>query len=186
MNNPLKLKVILGSTRQGRFGDKAAQWVMDQLKSRTDIAAELLDLRDFPLPFFDEAMTPSSIKEPYTNPAVAKWTSKIAEGDAFIMLTPEYNHGPSAVLKNAIDYVNKEWNKKPVGFVGWGVVGGARAIEQIRGGVIELQMIPVQKAVYIIAPWMLLDGSGGLTPGALNGHAANVTAMVDQLIAAAK
>src|ERR1700733_8475627 len=117
MNNNLKIKVILGSTREARFSEKSAAWVMDYLKTVSGIEAELLDLREYPLPFFKESMSPSAIKEPYADPAVKKWTDKIADGDAYIVVTPEYNHGYPAVLKNAFDYVYKQWNRKVVGFV---------------------------------------------------------------------
>src|SRR5665213_949628 len=110
MNKPLKIKVILGSTRQGRFGDKPAHWIFDEAKKKEGVEVEYLDLRDYALPFFDEPAPPSSIKEPYINPVVQKWTAKIADGDAIIVVTPEYNHGYPAVLKNALDYVYKEWN----------------------------------------------------------------------------
>lgn len=125
---------------------------MEQIKE-----AELLDLRDFPMPFFDEAITPTMLKEPYSNPDVARWTNKIAEGDAFVVITPEYNHGYPAVLKNALDYVKKEWSNKKVGFVGYGTLGAARAIEQLRQVVIELQMYPVRNAVHITKFWELTN-----------------------------
>jgi NAD(P)H-dependent FMN reductase len=157
MNTPLNIKIILGSTREGRFGDKPAHWILGELqKYATEkkdggaaITTELLDLRDYPLPFFNEPMSPSMIKEPYANPAVQKWTAKIAEGDAFIIVTPEYNHGYPAVLKNALDYVYKEWNRKAVGFVGWGSAGGARSIQQLRQVAIELQMAPIRASIHI-------------------------------------
>ena len=148
----MKIQVILGSTRQGRFGEKIASWVMEHAAE-----AELLDLRDYPLPFFDESVSPSSIKEPYTNPAVAKWTKKISEGDAYLVITPEYNHGYPAVPKNALDYVYKEWNGKKIGFVGYGVVGAVRAIEQLRQDAIELRMIPLRDAVHITKFWELTN-----------------------------
>lgn len=148
----MKIQVILGSTRQGRFGEKIAAWVMEHAPE-----AELLDLRDYPLPFFDEPISPSQMKEPYTNPSVVKWTNKIAEGDAYLVITPEYNHGYPAVLKNALDYVYKEWNGKKIGFVGYGTVGAARSIEQLRQVVIELQMVPVKAAVHIVKFWELAN-----------------------------
>lgn len=148
----MKIKVILGSTRQGRVSEAIGKWVMEQVKD-----AELLDLRDYPMPFFDEPISPSMLKEPYTNPIVVKWTAKIAEGDAFIIVTPEYNHGYPAVLKNALDYVYKEWNGKKVAFVGYGSVGAARAIEQLRQVVIELQMVPLRNSVHIIRHWELTN-----------------------------
>lgn len=177
----LKIKVILGSTRQGRFGDKAAQWIYEIAKQRTGFDVELLDLRDYAMPLFDEAVTPSQIKEPYANEAVARWTKKIAEADAFIVATPEYNHAPSAALKNAFDYVSKEWAKKPVAYVAWGSVGGARSVEVLRLMAVELQMAPIKAAVYIIAPWMLLDKQGGLPPGALDPMKGAADGMLDQL-----
>jgi NAD(P)H-dependent FMN reductase len=149
---PLNIKVILGSTREGRFGERPAQWLCDEMQKEPDVAAELLDLRAYPLPFFKETVSPGMLKEPYPDEAVRKWTQKIAEGDGFIMVTPEYNHGYSAVLKNALDYVYKEWNRKPVGFVSYGGVGGARAVEQLREVAIELQMAPIRNAIHIQWP----------------------------------
>ena len=150
----LKIKVILGSTRQQRFGEQPAKWITEKAKAK-GLDVELLDLRDYPLPFFEESASPSSKKEPYANPVVVKWTAKIAEADAFIIVTPEYNHGTSGVLKNAIDYVGSEWNKKAVGFVAYGTVGGARAVEHLRQVFPELQAATVRVAVTMVAPWML-------------------------------
>ena len=124
---------------------------------------EILDLRDYPLPFFDEPMSPTAAmgkKGAYPYPVSAQWTAKIGEADGFIFVTPEYNHGYSAVLKNAFDYVGREWNKKPVAFVGYGTVGGARAVEQLRPVVTEQQMVPMRTAVHMIAPWALPNKDG--------------------------
>lgn len=146
---PLKVKIILGSTRQSRFSEKPGAWLLSVAKARADIDAELLDLRDYQMPFFDEVMTPSSKTEPYKNEAVMRWTAKIAESDAFIIIAPEYNHAPPAVLKNALDYVYQEWNNKPVGFVSYGSVLGARSVEQLRLIAVELQMTPIRNAIHI-------------------------------------
>lgn len=146
---PIAIKVIAGSTREGRFSDKAATWIAERLHARENVAAEVLDLRDYPMPFFDAPASPAYIEEPYANEAVARFTAKIAEGDAFIIVAPEYNHGPTAVLKNALDWVYKEWNNKPVAFVSYGSVGGARAIEQLRLVAIELQMAPIRSSVHL-------------------------------------
>ncbi len=148
-NTPLSIKVIAGSTREGRFSHKAAAWITEELQKQTDVAVEIIDLIDYEMPFFNEAVSPSFKKAPYTNEAVARFTKKIAEGDAFVMVTPEYNHGTSAVLKNALDWVSPEWNNKPVAFVSYGSVGGARAVEQLRLNAIELQMAPIRNAVHI-------------------------------------
>ncbi len=146
---PLIIKVIAGSTRAGRFSDKAAAWIAQELKKQDGVAVEVLDLVEYEMPFFNEAVTPSYKEAPYTNEAVARFTKKIAEGDAFVMVTPEYNHSTSAVLKNALDWVSQEWNNKPVAFVSYGSVGGARAVEQLRLVAIELQMAPIRNAVHI-------------------------------------
>ncbi len=145
----LNIKVIVGSTREGRFSDKAATWIAEEIKKQKGVAVEVLDLRDYDMPFFNEPMSPSFKQEPYKNEAVARFTKKIAESDAFVMVTPEYNHGTSAVLKNALDWVYQEWNNKPVAFVSYGSVGGARAIEQLRLVAIELQMAPIRNSVHI-------------------------------------
>lgn len=159
----MKIKVIIGSTRQGRFGDKPAKWIFDQAKKKAEVETELLDLRDYPLPFFDEPISPSMIEEPYKNEVVQKWTEKIEEADGFIIVTPEYNHGYSAVLKNALDYVYKGWNSKPVGFVSYGgSAGGTRAVQQLRQVVIELQMVPIRNGIHFYMYWSMLDEKGEL------------------------
>ena len=148
-NTPLNIKVIAGSTREGRFSDKAAVWIAEEISKQEGVAVEVLDLRDYDMPFFNEPMSPSFKQEPYKNEAVARFTKKIEGGDAFVIVTPEYNHGTSGVLKNALDWVYQEWNNKPVAFVSYGSVGGARAVEQLRLNVIELQMAPIRNAVHI-------------------------------------
>jgi NAD(P)H-dependent FMN reductase len=145
----LKVKIILGSTRQGRFSDKVGVWLLGEAKERSDMEAEVLDLRDYPMPFFDEAETPSYKSKPYSDPAVVKWTAKIAEADAYVIVAPEYNHGYTAVLKNALDYVYQEWNSKPVGFTAYGSVLGGRVVEQLREVAVELQMAPIRNAVHM-------------------------------------
>jgi NAD(P)H-dependent FMN reductase len=149
MSEPLKMKVIAGSVREGRFSDKAAAWIAGVAQQQSNVEVEILDLRDYHMPFFNAAETPSSKKSPYAHPEVARFTAKIAEGDAFIIVTPEYNHGTSGVLKNAMDWVFQEWGNKPVGFVSYGSVGGARAVEHLRLVSIELQMAPIRNAVHI-------------------------------------
>lgn len=145
----IQIKVIVGSTREGRFSDKAAAWIAEEIKKQEGVTVEVLDLRNYDMPFFNEPMSPSFKQEPYKNEAVSRFTKKIEEGDAFVIVTPEYNHGTSAVLKNALDWVYQEWNNKPVAFVSYGTVGGARAVEQLRLNVIELQMAPIRNAVHI-------------------------------------
>ncbi len=118
IENMTVISVIVGSTREGRFSEKPAKWIFQQLKNRGDIDARLLDLRDFPMPFFDQPGTPATPgRPPYGNEIVQRWTAAIAQSDGFVFVTPEYNYGPSAVLKNAIDWVYPEWNRKAVAFV---------------------------------------------------------------------
>jgi NAD(P)H-dependent FMN reductase len=144
-----RIKVILGSTRQKRFGDKPAYWICEEARAQADVDIECLDLRDYPMPFFDEPMSPMWGKGQYGNASVQRWADRIADGDAFIVVTPEYNHGYPAVLKNAIDSIYPEWVNKPVGFVSYGNSGGARAIEQLRLVAIEMRMWPIRSAIHI-------------------------------------
>lgn len=146
MSKP-KIAIVVGSTRAVRFADKPVEWIAKIARQHADIDVEVVDLRDFPLPFFDEVA--SSAWVPSQNEVAQRWQKKVAEFDGFIFTAAEYNHGPTAVLKNAIDYAANEWNKKPAGFVGYGGVGGARAVEQLRMHAVELQMAPVKAAVHI-------------------------------------
>lgn len=147
--DPIKLKIISGSTRQGRFSERPAAWIYEEAKKLEGVEAELLDLRDYPMPFLDSPMVPSMAQGKYDNETVQKWAAKISDGDAFIVVTPEYNHGYPAVLKNAMDVLYPEWNRKPVGFVSYGSALGARSVEQLRQVAVELQMAPVRHAVHI-------------------------------------
>ena len=137
-----KIGIIVGSTRPGRFADHPAKWINEIAGKREEFDVELLDLRDWPMPFFDEAISPAW--GPSKNEVALRWQKKIDSLDGFIIVAAEYNRGPTAALKNALDYAYKEWNKKPVAFVGYGGVGGARAVEQLRLNSIELQMAPIR------------------------------------------
>ncbi|MDP4074409.1 NADPH-dependent FMN reductase [Acidovorax sp. A1169] len=139
--------IVIGSTREGRFADKPAQWFHGIASQRTDVSAELIDLRDYPMPFFDEALSPAWA--PVKSEAAQRWAQKLATLDGLVVITAEYNHGPTAVLKNAFDYAYKEFARKPIGFVGYGGVGAARAVEQLRLVATELQMAPVRNAVHM-------------------------------------
>src|ERR1700674_1519378 len=135
------ISVIVGSTREGRFSEKPARWILQHLKKREGVDARLLDLRDFPMPFFDQPATPATRgRPPYNNEVVQRWTTAIAQSDGFVFVTPEYNYGPSAVLKNAIDWVYPEWNRKAACFVSYGNAMGARGVQQLRQTAIGLQM----------------------------------------------
>jgi NAD(P)H-dependent FMN reductase len=156
------ISVIVGSTRQGRFSEKPAQWIFQHLKQRGDIEARMLDLRDFPMPFFDQAVPPASPgRPPYEHEVVKKWTAAIGASDGFIFVTPEYNYGTPAVLKNAIDWVYPEWNRKAAAFVSFGGVGGARSVQQLREVAIELQLAPIRSSVHIPVATLMAHFHGG-------------------------
>ena len=142
-----KIAIIPGSTRATRFADKPVQWLMQAASARSDMDVEVVDLRDFPMPFFDEVA--SNAYAPTSNEVAVRWQKKIAGFDGYIFVTAEYNHAPPAVLKNALDYAYPEWNRKPVAFMGYGAVGAARAIEQLALICVELQMAPLRSAVHI-------------------------------------
>src|ERR1700721_108798 len=125
------ISVIVGSTREGRFSEKPAKWILQHLKNREDVDARLLDLRDFPMPFFDQPATPAMPgRASYKNEVVQRWTAAIAQSDGFVFVTPEYNYGTSAVLKNAIDWVYPEGHRKAVGLGGLGSPMAARAAKR--------------------------------------------------------
>lgn len=142
-----RIGIIIGSTRAARFADKPASWFHDLAKRRGDMRFELLDLRDFDLPFFDE--TASNLWMPSQDPKAIGWQKTLAGFDGFVVVTAEYNHSVPAALKNALDQAYKEWMRKPIGFVGYGGTGAARAIEHLRGIAVELQMVPLRHAVHI-------------------------------------
>jgi NAD(P)H-dependent FMN reductase len=149
MSKP-KIGIIVGSTRANRFADKPTEWIANIAKARTDLEFEVVDLRDYPMPFFEEATSPAWA--PSQNEVAQRWQKKVEELDGYIFITAEYNRGPTAVLKNAIDYAYNEWNNKPAAFVGYGGVGAARAIEQLRLHAVEMQMAPTRAGVHILMP----------------------------------
>ena len=155
------ISVIVGSTRQGRFSEKPAQWIFRHLKKR-DVDARLLDLRDFPMPFFDDAVPPAMPgRAANENEVVKKWTAAIEASDGFIFVGPEYNYGPPGVLKNAIDWVYPEWNRKAAAFVSYGSAMGARGVQQLRETMIEVQIAPVRSSVHIPVATLWAHYQGG-------------------------
>ena len=177
------ISVIVGSTRQSRFSEKPAQWIFQHLKKRADVDARLLDLRDFPMPFFDQAMTPAwPGRPPYENEIVRKWTAAIGASDGFIFVTPEYNYGPPAVLKNAIDWVYPEWNRKAAAFVSFGSVGGARSVQQLRETAIALQLAPIHSSVHIPVATLMAHFQGGDVDKGLAELETPAKVMIDDLL----
>jgi NAD(P)H-dependent FMN reductase len=142
-----RIAVIIGSTRDTRFGEKPAQWIFDLARSRGDMEVELVDIRDYALPFFNEAA--SNLWMPSQDPNAVRWQKKIGEFDGYIFVTSEYNRSIPASLKNALDQAYVEWGKKPAAIVAYGGVGGAFAADHLRTIAIELQMVPVRSAVHI-------------------------------------
>ncbi len=149
MSKP-KIGIIVGSTRANRFADQPAEWIAKIAAEHADLDFEILDLRDYPLPFYEEAT--SLAWAPAKNPVALRWQDKVRSLDGFVVIAAEYNHGPTAVLKNAFDYAFSEWNNKPVAFVGYGGAGAVRAVEQLRQVAIEVQMAPIRNAVHILLP----------------------------------
>jgi NAD(P)H-dependent FMN reductase len=177
------ISVIVGSIRQGRFSEKPAQWIFQRVKDRDGIDARLLDLRDFPMPFFDQPMPPAMAgRPPYENDVVNKWTAEIARSDGFIFVTPEYNYGPAAVLKNALDWVYPEWNRKAAAFVSYGGAVGARSVQQLRETAIELQLAPVRSSLHIPVATLWAHFQGGDVDAGLAELEAPAKTMIDDLL----
>ena len=142
-----RIAIIIGSTRDTRFADKPAQWMLKVAQARTDMSVELVDLRDFDLPLFNEKA--SNLWMPSEDARAVAWQKKLAEFDGYIFVAAEYNRSITGALKNAIDQAYKEWNRKPMSAIGYGVVGAARAIEHLRTIAVELHMVPVRSAVHV-------------------------------------
>lgn len=148
------IEVILSTTRDDRFSARVGEWVAGSLGARDGLEVDLLDLRDHPLPFFD-GVPPAKAPRQYPTAEVARLGERLDRADGFVIATAEYNHGYPAVLKNAMDWTFVEWQHKPVSFVGWGNVGGARAIEQLRLVGVEFEMAPLRHAVHILPDLMV-------------------------------
>jgi NAD(P)H-dependent FMN reductase len=172
-----RIGIILGSTRPNRNGEQVARWVYDIASRRSDAEYELVDLRDYPLPHLDEPMPPSLGQ--YAHDHTKEWAGKIASFDGFVIVTPEYNHGTSGVLKNAIDYLYAEWNNKAVGFVSYGAVGGARAAEHLRLVAGELQMADVRQQV-ALSLLTEFENFSVFKPG--DGNVVALSTLLDQVV----
>lgn len=173
------IKIILGSTRKGRTSDKVGNALKAMADKRSDVVTEILDLNDYNLPFLNEEVPPA-MRESIVDPVVKKWADKISEGDAFIIIVPEYNAGYPGVLKNALDSLYKEWNNKSVAFVGFsgGPTGGASAIAQLQQVALALQMKPVANDIKIPAAWKAFDQKRNLTNQSI---ASELNVIIDQL-----
>ncbi len=174
----IKVAIIIGSTRPGRKAEAVARWVYEIAQKRREAEFEVVDIKDFHLPFLDEAMPPSMGQ--YSQPHTKMWAAKVASFDAFVFVTPEYNHGPSGALKNAIDYLYGEWNNKAAGFVSYGSAGGVRAVEQLRLVMGELQVADVRAQV-MLSLFTDFENFSVFKPAA--SHEKFVNTMLDQVIA---
>lgn len=146
MNKP-SIAIVIGTIRQGRFADRPAQWMLELAQEHAQANYELVDLRNYPLPFFDEVKSP--MYEMPENPAAQQWLNKLKAFDGYIFLTAEYNFSISGALKNALDYVYREFYRKPAAVVGYGEIGGGRAVQQLRLICIDLHLAPLRNAVHI-------------------------------------
>jgi len=174
----LKIGIIVGSTRPGRKAAAVAKWVHDILKNRKDAEFEIVDIEDYKLPFLDEPVPPTMHQ--YSKPHTKTWSAKIASLDAFIFVTPEYNHATSAALKNAIDFLFHEWNNKAAGFVGYGGAGGVRAVENLRLVMGEIKIADVRAQV-ALSMWTDFENFTTFKPH--EQHDKAVHAMADEVIA---
>ena len=173
----LKVGIIVGSTRPGRKAEAVARWVHEIARKRTDANFEVVDIQDFNLPLLDEPVPPSMGQ--YSKPHTQAWAAKIDSFDAFVFVTPEYNHGTSGALKNAIDFLFAEWNNKAAGFVGYGSAGGVRAVEHLRLVMAEVQVATVRNQV-ALSLFTDFENYTKFKPAAH--HEKSVNQMLDQLI----
>lgn len=159
----MKVQVIVGSVRQGqRTSLQVAKWVASEANKIDGNQAEIVDLMDYPMPFFDESGSPQFI-ERHSRPEVQKWLDKLAEADAYILVTPEYNRTTSGVLKNALDYIDFQFARKPVALVGHGSSGGAQAIASLRLALAGLLTVGLPKATFLIGASNFIDADGKLS-----------------------
>lgn len=178
MSKP-KIGIVIGSVRPNRFAEHPTKWIAEIAKSHPGLEFEVVDLKDYPMPLFDEVASP--LYAPSANEAAQRWQKKIGSLDGFILVAAEYSHGPTASLKNALDYAYTEWNRKPLAFVGYGGVGGARAVEQLRMHGVELQMAPTRNAVHIVWGDMMQVMQGTKTLAEMDHLNAAAKAMLDEL-----
>lgn len=160
----MKLAVVVGSTRQGRQTDKVAKWVAN-VATKNDITAEIVDLVNYEMPFFDEAISPRYNPDRKPEPTVQLWLDKINDFDAYIFVTPEYNHSITAVLKNALDYLTNELYRKPTAVVSHGTVGGVRAATDLKEILSECQSVVMSKSAQLFNVGMTnaVDEEGNLS-----------------------
>lgn len=174
----LKIGIVIGSTRPGRLGESVAAWVFEKAAKLVEAEFEVVDLLKFNLPMLDEPVPPSLGQ--YSKAHTKAWAKKVASLDAFVFVTPEYNHAPPAALKNALDFLYAEWNNKAAGFVSYGSAYGARAVEQLRATMGELQIADVRAQV-LLSLYVDFENFSRFHPNPM--HEVNLKTMLDQLMA---
>lgn len=174
----LKIAVILGSTRPGRNAEAVAKWVLENANKRSDAEFELVDIADYNLPVLDEPMP--AMMQQYSQSHTKDWAATIGRFDGYVFVTPEYNHSISGALKNALDYLNAEWNNKAAGFVSFGSAGGVRAVEHLRQIASELRLAHVRDQVQL-GLFTDFEKMSEFKPAAHQADA--LTAMLDELVA---
>lgn len=174
----MKVGIIIGSIREGRKGESVGRWVHELASRRDDASYELVDLKSFDVPLLTAAVQPGSARKRYDSAAVTAWSAAVDACDAFVFITPEYNHGVPGGLKNAYDSLGPEWVGKPVAFVSYGGAGGVRAVEHWRAVVANFQQFDVRAQVALSTFTQWTDGA--FTPAVR--HRDEVTAMLDQLV----
>ena len=178
----MKIGILIGSTRPGRKGTAVGRWVYDAARRRDDAEFELIELADFELPLLDEPVDAGAANREYERETTRAWSRKVDELDGFVWVTPEYNHGVPAAMKNAVDLLYPEWNNKAVGFVAYGFDGGTRAVEQWRGILAAVVMFTVRSQV---APQNFADFDAG-TFRPQDRRAAELDRVLDQVVAATR
>ncbi|WP_231100355.1 NADPH-dependent FMN reductase [Candidatus Nitrosocosmicus oleophilus] len=178
MNNQrLKIAIVIGSTRPGRNGEAVSRWVYEMANSRGDAEYEMVDIKDYSLPLLDEPIPPSMGQ--YSKEHTKIWSAKIDSFDAYVFVTPEYNHGIPGALKNAIDFLFKEWNNKVAGFVSYGSAGGVRAVEQLRLVMAEVKVATVRAQVQL-SIYTDFENFSIFKPH--NIHEKSINTMLDELV----
>ena len=172
----VKIGIIIGSTRPGRVGETVGKWVYEQSKGRSDAEFELVDIKEYDLPLLDEPKL--AAVQDYSKDHTKKWSAKIAEFDGYIFVTPEYNHSTSAALKNALDFLYNEWTNKAAGFVSYGAIGGARAVEALRPIMAQFKIADVREQVMFMTADDFENGELKAKPR----HEKSINTLFSQLI----
>ncbi len=169
-----KVAIIIASTRPNRVGPKVANWFFEKTKDQKDVEFELVDLIDYKLPILDEPQPAADTKD-----HTKKWAAKIAEFDGYVFVTPEYNHGVPGSFKNAIDFLNRQWQYKPVSYVSYGVLGGSRSVEQLRQIAAQFHQFDLRAQVTVIAPWEYFNENGEFV--ANEHHDSSASNVIDEI-----